>query len=252
MASNPILQSADRRGEKDDACEKDVLAKAASDSTLAGRLFWANALRDPSLEGANSEERLRARASRVSGAATILAPDAFERLEAPPTSANRYELVEPTVIPLPDFGESQTSPRDVERSPEPTGVPSYDEPPETQDESETSCEIQTPDETPHEQTEEPCLDDFSARTPIGDHVVALAKRPAFYTAIIELFLCPPCGLCALAFLWQAAKETARENYGAATRHDASAQTALNVGKALILVVFLFAAATMTAELFTGE
>ena len=88
MESKPILRRPDGREENDVERAFDALERAATDPSLRRGSFWADALRDITVEGSSSEERFRARARSVEL-----------------SRRNQYEFVEPTVIQIPCFSE---------------------------------------------------------------------------------------------------------------------------------------------------
>ena len=88
MESKPILRRPDGREENDVERKFDALERAATDPSLRRGSFWADALRDITVEGSSSEERFRARARSVEL-----------------SRRNQYEFVEPTVIQIPCFSE---------------------------------------------------------------------------------------------------------------------------------------------------
>ena len=100
MKSTSVLRRSERREEKNADVEFDALSAAASDPLLRRGSFWADALRDPTFEGASSEERLRSRARLASAAAPR------------PSWSAPSQLVEPDVIPLPNFDEPPAAPSD--------------------------------------------------------------------------------------------------------------------------------------------
>ena len=236
----------DARNELD---ARDALAQTAIDATPRAGLLEANAYRALSLEGSSAEERLRARASLVS-----CGKDALDEIvPSEPAPSPRYELVEPGVISLPDFDGS------VSATLQPSSLASA-YPVNVSLSSEERGELETPEENHEidESTLEQESESDSLETPSFDFQDGapeatvsfddLKRRPGFYMALVETVLCLPCGLLALLFLWRAAFETEREDYNAAARYDAKAQTALYVGKALFVLAFFSASAALIVSL----
>ena len=259
METKHVWRRSERREEKDVDCEFDALDKAAKNPSLRYGSFWADALRDLVAEGSSSEERLRARARLV---------------EQP--RRNRYEFVEPAVIPLPCFDEPPSR--------ETASTNARSEAKETicrESRSTVSPAIKIFTFTTRllkrrkskrreriatllKKTERPApsIEDADFQTSASRSEgkplrfdaksVASRKKSTSYAAHVETFLCPPRGAFARAFLRLASKKREREDYGAAERGKAKALRVLDVGKTLILAAFFFLAAVMIVALLSGD
>ena len=277
------------RDERNEVAKRDAFTQnSAVEPTSRAGAFLGNVLREISLEDSDAEERLRARAKllhpddvvgseaarpALTGAPTLAEPDVIPLpdFDAPSASSSRPSAAEPK--PSPERVSVEPPPQE-RATPE---APCSPRPRrasiaarrkkfrrafrarlervarENADLDAREEDFRLDDSTPEADAE--VLETSSSEFNDGERVTTVAfadlkRRPGFYLALVETFLCLPCGLLAALFLWRAALETEREDYCAAARYDAKAQTTLYVGKALIVLAFFGVSATLIAYLLS--